>query len=133
MLPASRAAAAQTDIGKSPVKRMSRSIPMPNGKTIEASSPSEKLPSSGIAEIGEAEERIAIRIQLGREPDAFAQRVEELDDGHMVGTAIAAIGEQSLAQVVGQEDHAALLSFAGSPAVSVSGRKASSQSAALLA
>src|SRR5579885_3574026 len=45
-----------------------------------------------IAEIGEAEKRVAVRVQLGREPDAFAKRIEELDDGHMVGPAIAAIG-----------------------------------------
>ena len=41
--------------------------------------------------------------------------------------------EQTLAQVIGQEDHAALLSFAGSLTVAASGRNASSQSAALLA
>src|SRR5579884_2465542 len=86
-----------------------------------------------MAEIGEAEERVAIGVQLGRKPDAFAQRVEELDDRHMVSAAFKPIGEQALAQIVGQEDHAALLSFARSPAVSVSGRNASSQSAALLA
>src|SRR5690606_20912595 len=84
-------------------------------------------------------ERVAVVIQFGCQPVPFAQRIEELHDRHMIGVALAAIGEELRAQFVGQEDHAALLSIAAAPGSlpsapsPVSGRKASSQSAALLA
>lgn len=62
----------------------------------------------GIAEIGEAEQCIAVLIELGREPGADAQRVEELHNRHMIETAATTICEQALAQLRYHEDHAAL-------------------------
>src|SRR5690606_28812552 len=90
----------------------------------------------GLADIGKAEERIAISVELGGEPDTFAERIEEFHHRHVVAIALAAVGEKLLAPFVGQEDHAALLSITASLSsadCSSSGRKERIQSAALLA
>ena len=86
------------------------------------------------AEIGKAEQRVAVRLHLGDEPGARADGIEEFHHGHMIDIALPPIGEQPVAQIVGQQDHATLLSQAGSPAIAwpaSSGAKARSQSAAL--
>ena len=89
----------------------------------------------GFAEIGQAEQGVAVLVKFGHEPDAFAERVEELHHGDVIGVAVPAVGQELLAQFVGEEDHAALLSIAGSAdsASPSAGTKPSSQSAALLA
>lgn len=37
-----------------------------------------------LAEVGEAEQCVAIRVEFGGKPDAFAERVEEFDDRDVV-------------------------------------------------
>jgi hypothetical protein len=68
MFPASRAASAQTEIGKSLVKRMSRSIPHAEGQDNRTEFLERETAELWIAEIGEAEEGIAVRVELGRKP-----------------------------------------------------------------
>ena len=77
-----------------------------------------------LGEMGETEQRVAILIELAREPGADAERIEELHDRHMVEAAAAAVGEQALAQVLREQDHATLLSSGDSSSdASASGRK----------
>jgi hypothetical protein len=79
-----------------------------------------------MAEVGEAEQGIAVLIELGREPGADAQWVEELHHRHMIETAASAICEQALAQFRCHEDHAALpstVSIEILDGASASGRK----------
>src|SRR3546814_18820189 len=71
-----------------------------------------------------------------RQPGADAERIEEADDGDMIAVARTAVGEQALAQLRSEQVHAALRASevsSSSEAGSASGRKAGSQSAALLA
>jgi hypothetical protein len=58
--------------------------------------------------------RVSVLVEFGGEPDTFAERVEELDHGEVVDVAFAATGEQLLAQLWCEQDHAALLSIEGS-------------------
>jgi hypothetical protein len=119
---------------KQSLEEMSRSMPRPSGSLTAIISARLNEPSSGLTEIGEAEQGVAVRVKLGREPDAFAERVEKLDDRNVIDVAITAVGEL-LAQLGREEDHAALLSVEGSACSSVlsAGTRPSSQSAALLA
>lgn len=57
---------------------------------------------------------IAVRLHLGDKPSARADGIEEFHHRQMVEIALLPIGQQPVAQFVGQEDHAALLSQAGS-------------------
>jgi hypothetical protein len=66
------------------------------------------------AEIGESEQRVAVRLHLGDEPGGRTNGIEESHHRHMVDIALAPIGEQPVTQFVGQKDHATLLSRAGS-------------------
>ena len=63
----------------------------------------------GVADIGQAEHDVAALIQLGGEPDARAEGIEEFDDGDVIGAALPAIGEELRTLGTGQEDHAAIL------------------------
>ncbi len=87
-----------------------------------------------IAEIGKAEQNVAVRIELDCEPDALTERIEEFDDRYVVDVALTAVGKQAFALFGCQEDYAALLSPVPASAEPVSSeRKDRIQSAALLA
>ncbi len=89
-----------------------------------------------LAEIRQAEHDVAILIQLGSEPDAFTEGIEELHDRDVILIALATIGQQAVVLCACQEDHAAALrsvSLASDSPVSSASRCDSSQSAALLA
>src|SRR5579859_809256 len=45
-------------------------------------------PELGFAVVGKAEQRIAVLIKLGRKPGADTERIEELDHGNVIETAI---------------------------------------------
>src|SRR5262249_50381812 len=78
----------------------------------------------GLAEIGETEQGIAVLVELGREPGADAERVEELYQGHVGEAATATVGEQALVQSLRKQDHATLRSSDCSSSDSwASGRK----------
>src|SRR3546814_1999323 len=88
------------------------------------------------AEVGEAEQRVVVGVQLGRQPCRRADGVEQFDDRRGVVTGCAdrsgvAVGAQAVALLGGQQDHAAALRSEGS-AWAASWR-ASNQSAALVA
>jgi hypothetical protein len=48
-------------------------------------------------EIGKAEQRVAVRLHLGDEQGARADRIEEFHHGNMIDIALPSIGEQSVA------------------------------------
>lgn len=122
--PVRLAASAQTDSGWSLAKSMSRSIPgSKGGRTLAIFGEAEK-PKFGIAEaqVGEAEQSVAIVMEFGREPDRRAHRIEEFDDGRGVGSRRTAlfgglardgVGAQLRAQRGSEGAHAAILSAAG--------------------
>lgn len=47
-----------------------------------------------IAKVGETEASVVVRVELGREPGADADRIEEFDHRHMVEATLATIGEK---------------------------------------
>src|SRR3546814_2940993 len=88
------------------------------------------------AQIGQAEQRIAILIKFGGEPRRRTERVEQFQHRHRVrlglfvahrGAAVDVVAAQRIAQFGGQEDHAAILPCSASCA---SRWRDSSQSAA---
>jgi hypothetical protein len=64
----------------------------------------------GFAEIGETEQGVAVLVELGREPGADAEWVEELHHGYVVEAATATVGKQALVQSLRKQDHATLRS-----------------------
>lgn len=80
MLPSARAASAQTEIGNRPSKCRSRSMPMPKGSRIAATSLSDQEPSSGYTgAIGDPEHR---RIAL---PGLRVLETRNCDQDHLFG------------------------------------------------
>ena len=54
--------------------------------------------------IAQAEQSIAVAAEFAEQPGRRAHRIEEFDEGHMVGLANA-IGQQALAQGLGKKVH----------------------------
>ncbi|OWK21427.1 hypothetical protein AJ88_23440 [Mesorhizobium amorphae CCBAU 01583] len=121
MLPVSRAA---SESGYTAVKKISRSICISNGRLSAASSSRLNDPKfRRIVKLRQAEQYVAVGLELGSEPGADTDRIEELDHWNVVATGLAAISEKLFTLIRRQQGHGGLGGFAHGSCSVTGGRK----------